>query len=121
MGARLCVRASRRQIAPILSSPPSANQRQAQATFAGYFALPVLHGDWLVGKVDATADRKASVLRVHASHEDVTFSRTMTTAVQAELEDAGLVARTECGPAGLGPSLGRDDLGQQLGHHGMDQ
>ena len=29
----------------------------------GYFALPVLHDDRLVGKVDATADRKTSVLR----------------------------------------------------------
>ena len=53
----------------------------------GYFALPVLHEDRLVGKVDATADRKASVLRVHAIHEDVSFTRTMTKAVQAELDD----------------------------------
>jgi uncharacterized protein YcaQ len=53
----------------------------------GYFALPVLHDDRLVGKVDATADRKASVLRVHAIHEDMRFTRTMTTDVQAELED----------------------------------
>jgi len=53
----------------------------------GYFALPVLHDDRLVGKVDAAADRKASVLRVHAIHEDVRFTRTMTKAVQAELED----------------------------------
>ncbi|TML17527.1 MAG: winged helix-turn-helix domain-containing protein [Actinobacteria bacterium] len=53
----------------------------------GYFALPVLHDDRLVGKVDASADRKASVLRVHAMHEDVKFTRTMTRAVQAELED----------------------------------
>jgi uncharacterized protein YcaQ len=62
----------------------------------GYFALPVLHHDRLVGKVDATADRKASVLRVNAIHEDVRFSRTMTKAVQSELEDLaswlGLVA-----------------------------
>jgi uncharacterized protein YcaQ len=53
----------------------------------GYFALPILHGDRLVGKVDATVDRKASVLRVHTIHEDVKFTRTMTKAVQAELED----------------------------------
>jgi uncharacterized protein YcaQ len=53
----------------------------------GYFALPVLHHDRLVGKVDASADRKASVLRVHAIHEDVRFTRTMTKAVHAELED----------------------------------
>jgi uncharacterized protein len=53
----------------------------------GYFALPVLYGDRLVGKVDAIADRKASVLRVNAIHEDAKFTRTMTKAVQAELED----------------------------------
>ena len=53
----------------------------------GYFALPILHEDRLVGKVDAAADRKASVLRVHAMHEDVKFTRTMTKAVQTELED----------------------------------
>jgi hypothetical protein len=53
----------------------------------GYFALPVLHHDRLVGKVDAIADRKASVLRVHAIHEDVKFTRPMAKAVQAELDD----------------------------------
>ena len=53
----------------------------------GYFALPILHGDRLVGKLDAKADRKASVLRVNAIHEDVKFTRAMTKGVEAELED----------------------------------
>ena len=53
----------------------------------GYYALPILHEDRLVGKLDAVADRKASVLRVNAIHEDVKFTRTMTKGMQAELED----------------------------------
>jgi uncharacterized protein len=53
----------------------------------GYFALPILHDDRLVGKVDAIADRKGAVLRVHAIHQDVKFTRAMTKAVQAELDD----------------------------------
>ncbi len=53
----------------------------------GYFALPILHRDRLVGKVDAAADRKSSVLRVNAIHEDVRFTSKMSKAVQAELED----------------------------------
>jgi uncharacterized protein len=52
----------------------------------GYFALPILHGDQLVGKLDATADRKTSVLRVHAIHEDVSFSPARTKAVRKEIE-----------------------------------
>ena len=53
----------------------------------GYFALPILHDDQLVGKVDATADHKASALRVHAIHEDVRFTRAISRGVQGELED----------------------------------
>jgi uncharacterized protein YcaQ len=53
----------------------------------GYFALPVLHHDQLVGKLDAIVDRKASVLRVNAIHEDVRFTRAVTKAVHAEIEE----------------------------------
>ena len=53
----------------------------------GYFALPILHDDRLVGKLDAKADRKTSALRVNAIHEDVKFTRAMTKAVAAELDD----------------------------------
>jgi uncharacterized protein YcaQ len=52
----------------------------------GYFALPVLHDDRMVGKVDATADRRAPRLRVAAVHRDVRFTRAMTAAVDAELD-----------------------------------
>ncbi|MGI9156525.1 MAG: DNA glycosylase AlkZ-like family protein [Marmoricola sp.] len=53
----------------------------------GYFALPILYGDGLVGKLDATADRKTGVLRVHAIHQDVGFNKTMTGAVDREIKD----------------------------------
>ena len=51
----------------------------------GYFALPILYGDRLVGKLDATADRKAGRLFVDAVHEDVPHTPAMTRAVDVEL------------------------------------
>jgi uncharacterized protein YcaQ len=51
----------------------------------GYWAMPVLYGDRLVGKVDATAARDAGVLRVRAVHEDGEWSRAMRAAVEREL------------------------------------
>ncbi|WP_377508068.1 DNA glycosylase AlkZ-like family protein [Micromonospora vulcania] len=53
----------------------------------GYFALPILHGDRLVGKVDATADRRRGTLVVHTVHEDVPFTPELTRAVHDELHD----------------------------------
>jgi uncharacterized protein YcaQ len=53
----------------------------------GYFALPILHGDRFVGKLDATTDRKAGVLRVDAVHEDEAFDRTLRAEVDREIED----------------------------------
>jgi uncharacterized protein len=52
----------------------------------GYFALPVLHHDRLVGKLDAKADRKAGILTVNALHEDVRFTNAMRSDVEAEIE-----------------------------------
>jgi uncharacterized protein YcaQ len=51
----------------------------------GYYALPVLYGDRLVGKLDATADRKGGLLRVAAVHQDVPFTADMWEAVNAEI------------------------------------
>jgi len=53
----------------------------------GYYALPILYGDRLVGKVDATSRRDAGVLQVEAIHADVPFTATMTAAVRRELTD----------------------------------
>ncbi|MGA8258096.1 MAG: crosslink repair DNA glycosylase YcaQ family protein [Nocardioides sp.] len=53
----------------------------------GYYALPILVGDRLVGKLDAAADRKGGVLRVAAIHEDEPFDAEATASVHAEIED----------------------------------
>jgi len=66
----------------------------------GYFALPVLHHDRLVGKVDATADRKGGVLRVDAIHEDVPFTKAMRAGVRAELADLAAWLGLELGAPG---------------------
>lgn len=53
----------------------------------GYYALPILYGDRLVGKLDATADRTEGVLRVDAVHEDEPFDPDTRAAVDAEIDD----------------------------------
>jgi uncharacterized protein YcaQ len=52
----------------------------------GYYALPILYGDRLVGKLDATSDRPAGVLRVNAIHQDMPFTKAMNTAIHQEIE-----------------------------------
>jgi uncharacterized protein YcaQ len=51
--------------------------------------MPVLDGDELVGKVDATADRDAGILRVSAVHEDGRWTRAVRAAVDAEIDSLG--------------------------------
>jgi uncharacterized protein YcaQ len=61
--------------------------KPAGARMWGYYALPILYGDRLVGKLDARADRKEGELRVAAVHQDVPFTRAMTAAVDREIAD----------------------------------
>jgi len=61
--------------------------KPAGARIWGYYALPILYGDRLVGKLDAKADRTAGELQVAAVHRDVPFSTAMTAAVDREIRD----------------------------------
>ena len=65
---------------------------EAQRRF-GFYALPVLHGDRLVGKVDATSDVPASVLRVHRLYEDEPWDAELKDAVHTELESLAMMLR----------------------------
>ena len=51
----------------------------------GYYVLPALHGDRLVGRVDARSDRKAGVLRVAALHLEEASTADDQAAIEAEL------------------------------------
>lgn len=51
----------------------------------GYWALPILCGDELIGKLDATADLAEGALFVDAIHEDGQWSRAQRRAVAAEI------------------------------------
>jgi uncharacterized protein len=63
--------------------------KPAAARRWGYFALPILHDDRLVGKLDAAADRKAGLLRVAAIHEDKPFDSATKDAVRTEIAALG--------------------------------
>jgi hypothetical protein len=59
--------------------------KPAAARRWGYWAMPVLHGDRLVGKLDASADQRAGVLRVHAVHEDGPHTARMRADIRREV------------------------------------
>lgn len=73
----------------------------------GYWAMPILDGDRLVGKVDATADRKGGVFVVNAVHEDEQFSAERREAVGGELDALARWLDLHRVDAGSGAASGR--------------
>ncbi|MDN5726206.1 MAG: winged helix DNA-binding domain-containing protein [Propionibacteriales bacterium] len=51
----------------------------------GYWAMPILYGDQLVGKVDATAQRDGGVLRINAVHQEAPLDEETRTMINDEL------------------------------------
>lgn len=76
----------RKRIADLFDFDYTLEMYQPKATRRwGCWALPILVGDRLVGKVDATADRATGTLRVDAVHEDEPFDESTAAQVRAEL------------------------------------
>jgi uncharacterized protein len=69
--------------------------KPARSRIWGQFALPILHDDQLVGKVDARSDRDAGRFVVHRVHEDVPFTSTMHAAVDDEIDSFAAWLRLE--------------------------
>jgi uncharacterized protein len=63
----------------------------------GYFVLPILHGDRLIGRIDPTFDRTAGVLHVNAVYAEEGAPTDAGPAVRRTIED-------------LGDWLGADDI-----------
>jgi len=60
--------------------------KPARTRIWGQFALPILHGDRMIGKVDARSDRDAGRFIVHRVHEDADFTPATRAAVDDEID-----------------------------------
>jgi len=62
-------------------------KRESAFFGSGWYEMLWVLGQGLGLKVDATADRRAGVLRVDAIHEDVPFTKAMSSAIRREIDD----------------------------------
>lgn len=55
----------------------------------GYYVMPVLHGDRLIGRVDPKMDRKAKKLTIHAAYREdgLTIDKKVTQEVRQAIDD----------------------------------
>lgn len=79
----------------------------------GYYVLPILHGDRLIGRIDPKMDREHGRLHIHAVHAEHTAPMTRTTArsICNAIEDlATFLGATEIHYTHLVPSGWQRDL-----------
>jgi uncharacterized protein YcaQ len=53
----------------------------------GYYVLPILHGDEIIGRLDPTFDREANVLRVNAAYAEADAPKNAGRAVAGAVQD----------------------------------
>jgi len=55
----------------------------------GYFVLPILHGDRLIGRIDARFDRATQILHVNAVYAEAGAPPDAGSAVRRAIEELG--------------------------------
>ena len=79
----------------------------------GYYVLPILHGDRLIGRIDPKMDREHGRLHIHAVHaeKDAPLNRKTARAIRAAIEDlATFLGASEIHYTHLVPSGWQRDL-----------
>jgi uncharacterized protein YcaQ len=77
----------------------------------GFFVLPILHGDRLIGRIDPTMDRKANVFRVNAVHAEEAAPKSAGPAVAKAISRlASWLGAAEVAYSRKVPSMWRDSL-----------
>ena len=73
----------------------------------GYFVMPILHGDRVVGRLDPAFDRKENVLRVRAVFAEPDAPRDAWPAIEGQIEELAAWLGADGVSIGRRPSVWR--------------